>query len=537
MKGFSSLEQNIIKKGLCCKCGTCIGACPHDLLRFDSDTESIEITDPLKCTHCGLCSKVCPGKDFDWDATLKEGTYKQQVGYYQNIYTGYSQDSQIKEHAASGGVATAIALYLLEHQLVDGVVGIVSEKLDAKVKILRTRDEVLSALQSKYRFVPTNEILRQMQVEKGTYLYVGLPCQVQGLRRAMDTMPKLKASIYMTVGIFCGFNMSKEATEFLIKKSKIARDDIETVEYRAKQGGVTGFKITGHNQDFFISKHGYTILNAFYAIPRCFKCYDLTAEFADISLGDAWEIVPASTRIISRTKETEHLLQQMHEEGYIVLAESDYQHMEETQKKVIGYKKRDIFTRIKLFHNLPDHLQDQKAEKINPKALLFSLFLIVGQWKITRYMLSLVPITLLEKLSTSMRNGKAGKESKEVVSYAFWGVITILFSFTSYSILLLCNMDHNLANLISILSTKVFAYVTNKKFVFHSKCENIRQVLVEMGTFLLARSFSGVIELIGVFVFVDVFKVSEYISKILTIGITTVVNYFASKKFVFNRKE
>lgn len=55
----------------------------------------------------------------------------------------------------------------------------------------------------------------------------------------------------------------------------------------------------------------------------------------------------------------------------------------------------------------------------------------------------------------------------EVIRYLFWGVITVIVNYASY-LLLKVVMPYQMANLVSIIFTKLFAYCTNKKFVFQS---------------------------------------------------------------------
>ncbi|MBW2309011.1 MAG: 4Fe-4S binding protein [Deltaproteobacteria bacterium] len=58
-KNFSDLKKNIIDKGLCTSCGTCVGVCPVGCIHFDYDQEEPVLED--SCTSCGVCFQVCPG--------------------------------------------------------------------------------------------------------------------------------------------------------------------------------------------------------------------------------------------------------------------------------------------------------------------------------------------------------------------------------------------------------------------------------------------------------------------------------------------
>jgi coenzyme F420 hydrogenase subunit beta len=113
---------------------------------------------------------------------------------------------------------------MLRNGLADGVVGIVPAKeRDGILGPLCSENggTVRSAMQSKYTVVPTNCVIRELLSLKGKYVYVGLPCQVQGLRKAEALLPALKDKVALCLGLFCRCNMSDDATAFLVRKSGI----------------------------------------------------------------------------------------------------------------------------------------------------------------------------------------------------------------------------------------------------------------------------------------------------------------------------
>ncbi len=122
----------------------------------------------------------------------------------------------------------------------------------------------------------------------------------------------------------------------------------------------------------------------------------------------------------------------------------------------------------------------------------------------------------------------------ELVRYGFWGVITVLFSMFSYALFVKI-LDYKIANLVSIILTKAFAYFTNKKFVFKTNT-NIREQIKEIFKFILTRGFTGIIDWVGLIVFVEVFLIDDIISKSIMIVITTILNYILGKYAVFNTK-
>ena len=115
----------------------------------------------------------------------------------------------------------------------------------------------------------------------------------------------------------------------------------------------------------------------------------------------------------------------------------------------------------------------------------------------------------------------------------FWGVMTVLLNYFSY-LLLKQFLVYQIANLCSIIITKVFAYCTNKKFVFRTKT-NFKEQLSEIFRYILGRGFTGVVDFIGLMVLVDIFSMDDKLGKLLMIVITTALNYVLGKLFVFKQ--
>lgn len=124
---------------------------------------------------------------------------------------------------------------------------------------------------------------------------------------------------------------------------------------------------------------------------------------------------------------------------------------------------------------------------------------------------------------------------KELISYGFWGCMTVLFSFVSYALLKIIINNYKIANLISIVLTKLFAYIVNKKFVFKTKGSIIDEIK-EFFRFLLARGFTGVVDFVGQIMLVELLGLDDFISKALMIVITTILNYFLCSIGVFKKE-
>ena len=126
------------------------------------------------------------------------------------------------------------------------------------------------------------------------------------------------------------------------------------------------------------------------------------------------------------------------------------------------------------------------------------------------------------------------KKLKEAINYLIVGGLTTVVSITTYWIARLFIESYKISNIISWIFAVAFAYVTNRKYVFHSKSVN---KVKEMFNFLLSRIATLVIEFIFLYIFVSVIKIDDRISKIIVQVIIIILNYIFSKLFVFKDKE
>lgn len=125
--------------------------------------------------------------------------------------------------------------------------------------------------------------------------------------------------------------------------------------------------------------------------------------------------------------------------------------------------------------------------------------------------------------------------TKEVILYAVFGVFTTVVNIGSFAIMTkIIKMNENVANIIAILLAVLFAYVTNKDMVFHSKANGFGEKLKEFLKFMLGRAFTMVVEFVGCFLLFKL-PIPEIISKCVMTVIVIILNFFISKFFAFKK--
>ena len=140
---------------------------------------------------------------------------------------------------------------------------------------------------------------------------------------------------------------------------------------------------------------------------------------------------------------------------------------------------------------------------------------------------------------------------KELILYLIFGVLTTFVSIFSFWLFGLFIPDklYLITNVISWVIAVIFAFVTNKLFVFESKKWGKAELSSEVPKFLGARVFSLIIEELGLILFIDLlnfkelswtvlgFNVTgELIAKTIMAIVVIVLNYFFSKFMIFKKK-
>lgn len=133
-----------------------------------------------------------------------------------------------------------------------------------------------------------------------------------------------------------------------------------------------------------------------------------------------------------------------------------------------------------------------------------------------------------------------GLISYEMISYIFFGVGTSVIDYVIFSALNYSGMDSLLANLISTVGAIIFAYVTNKIWVFESKTNGFSEALHEFLRFAYARTatlvMSEIIILVSQLIYGDN-KAANQIAKLIAMVLTVIFNYIFSKLFIFNKRK
>lgn len=243
------------------------------------------------------------------------------LGSHQEILTARATDKKILSKAQDGGIVTALLVYALEKNIIDGtiVIGEGTEPWKPEPVVATTKKEILKSSGTKYTMCPNVALIKEATREYGLEKIgtIGTPCQVMGIRK-MQAYPMgarhVTDKIALVMGIYCMENFPYESLKTFIKDkagttpSKVTKMDISKGKL---------FITTGDDKVAIPLKqtHGYEQ-------SGCQYCMDYVAELSDLSCGsvgakDGW------STIIKRTDKGSSLVDSAIEDGVLEVTETN----------------------------------------------------------------------------------------------------------------------------------------------------------------------------------------------------------------------
>lgn len=130
------------------------------------------------------------------------------------------------------------------------------------------------------------------------------------------------------------------------------------------------------------------------------------------------------------------------------------------------------------------------------------------------------------------------QKHKQILLYLFFGVCTTLINTVAYALLYEYWEIANVAStILAWLAAVLFAFVTNKRFVFESRRKNLREQLLEFVSFFGCRIATGVLDVVIMYIAVDCMQWNSVVWKLISNIVVTVINYVASKLLIFRGSE
>jgi coenzyme F420 hydrogenase subunit beta len=309
--GQKELQDRVVRAGLCTGCGACVGLCPYQASYED------RLVFLNRCDlKTGRCHAFCPRTPTDLQA-LRETLFDRadltpELGAVRGFYLARARDPRVREKAQHGGSVTALIQLALKEGLIgEAVLTEAGEDLLPREVRIDDPEEVTGLAKSRFVVSPVLGLFNRLAVDgPGKISIVATPCQALALGKMRFTTVNRKPGpvdrLKLVIGLFCGWALSWEKLRELLQEKAGTRPilgmDVPPSRY--------------HSLDVHTAMGTITVsLDEVTPCVReaCWSCFDMTAEFADISVGSArlpegWEEARHWNQIIARTREGEELL-------------------------------------------------------------------------------------------------------------------------------------------------------------------------------------------------------------------------------------
>ncbi|MDN4079274.1 GtrA family protein [Paenibacillus polymyxa] len=129
------------------------------------------------------------------------------------------------------------------------------------------------------------------------------------------------------------------------------------------------------------------------------------------------------------------------------------------------------------------------------------------------------------------------KLGKELVNYVVFGILTTIINLIIYALFTkVLGADYKLSITVAWLISMIFAFVTNKLYVFKKNDSQLTSLPKEFSLFFLIRLSSLCLDFILMIVLIQNVRMDDFLAKIIVNFIVIAVNYLASKYLVFMKR-
>lgn len=266
---------------LCVDCGACVSICPVNCIsRLDNGFNTSYCIDENICINCGLCSKVCQSKN---NIEFNE--------YPLECYECYDKKNDNRKESASGGLSMIMAKKIIE--IGGWFCSVSSQNNEFSFILTNSIDDLKFYRGSKYVKTNMNDIYISIyqKLLKYKVLFIGLPCQIQGLYNFLKLKSNgnfLVKNNLFSVDLICHGTPSR-----LILKKYLVEKNIYTtnnIKFRNKANytiSAGGRYLSGNKK--VMDPYSIAFFNGLIFTENCYTCkFAKLNRISNITIGDSW---------------------------------------------------------------------------------------------------------------------------------------------------------------------------------------------------------------------------------------------------------
>ncbi len=361
-----NVANHTLKANRCIGCGICEVACPTNAIQmiYNNYKEYIPVIND-RCIDCGQCIDYCPHSEKNLkDQIMKMNKFDNLCDFGVNpqykYYLSHAVNEDNRVRSASGGIVTSLAGYLLQNNLITGVIHV--ERILGNIGdehyracISQKVDELEKRRSSVYGPICFSNVIDKIQNNEGKYLVIGVPCVIRGIKKFLSNKKNSKTEI-ITIALACSHNVNGQFSDYLAQSLGQDKNKPFMINMRNKEGipdannfNIQLYDLNGEIIKVNRFKADFTKIwrNYFFSMNSCNYCNDFWGNDGDISVKDAWgkyAINPLGESIV--VVRNENLNKILNEINQIWLQKIEYDIVRKNQIGTIKYKQSNILWRL-----------------------------------------------------------------------------------------------------------------------------------------------------------------------------------------------
>jgi coenzyme F420 hydrogenase subunit beta len=355
--GQKELQGGVVGKDLCTNCGACVNLCPY-LVSYQDQTIILDSCGREE----GRCYAFCPRTPTDLELLRRPYGPRHltpEIGPIKGFYLTRASNPEVRRSSQHGGTVTTLVSLALEEGLIDTAV-LAEEGENFLPRGIAVQKVAEVRRRGKSRFVVSPNLAVFHGTAKGPARKIGVvatPCQALALAKMRLKPYPLKDGnidkLKLVIGLFCGWALSWRELKALLEK-RFGKDVILGLDIPPSK----------HNAMEIHTSRGITEISLDEVIPfvrkSCRYCWDMTAEFSDLSVGSArtpegWEIARGWNQVIVRTPVGEDLIDRARERGLLEFRDMPDGNLERLKRASLN-KKRGALENLARMSGNPEDL-------------------------------------------------------------------------------------------------------------------------------------------------------------------------------------
>lgn len=282
--------REVVEAGLCIGCGLCEALAPQRFQMAYTDQGRLRPAIIGDGDEAAVLS-ACPGalaRPLDESAPFSDPIW----GGYARMETAWAADPELRFRAASGGVLTALGVYLLSSGRADFVLHCAADPerpMRTRWCISDTPEQVIRRAGSRYGPSDTLAGLQAAVARNARFAVIAKPCDAGAVRERARQDPVLARNLVAVLVMVCGGASDLGKTWAVLEEYGVSEEDLTLVRYRGF-GNPGSFRLETRDgrawqktyAELWADETGWRIQS------RCKICPDALGEAADIAAADIW---------------------------------------------------------------------------------------------------------------------------------------------------------------------------------------------------------------------------------------------------------